>query len=70
LTRRSLVNTYRRGSFRIWFFEVGFLYLVAFAHVAVFFLLKEFGAGLPSIRQSLDSTSKQEVPRPYPPSER
>ena len=60
------MNTYRRGSMRIWFFEVGFLYLIALALVVVFFALRELGSGLPSIRKNLSSSAQQEAPPLYP----
>lgn len=60
------MHAYRRNSFRIWFFEVGFLYLIALALVVVFFVLKEVGKGLPAIRQHLSDTVRQEAPPRYP----
>jgi hypothetical protein len=51
---------------RIWFFEVGFLYLIALALVVVFFALRELGSGLPSIRKNLSNSAQQEAPPLYP----
>jgi len=54
------MNIERRGNFKSWFTDVGFLYVIVIVAVGLIFFLKDLKDNLASIGKTIDETKKFE----------